>query len=82
MMSLFSWAESFFSNNIVILPIAICLLMAPVMLFLREKPKVQKTSALFVSALLLILSVFLFLMIYKNGILVYDMGNTESTALS
>lgn len=74
MMSLFSWAESFFSNNIVILPIAICLLMAPVMLFLREKPKVQKTSALFVSALLLILSVFLFLMIYKNGILVYDIG--------
>ncbi|MDV0445768.1 Na(+)/H(+) antiporter subunit D [Methanimicrococcus sp. At1] len=74
MISILSWMEAFVLNNIAMLPIAIGLLMAPVMLFLKSRPKLQKFTAIAVSALLLILSAVLFWTVYKNGIQVYDIG--------
>lgn len=74
MISILSWIEAFVLNNIVMLPIAIGLLMAPVMLFLRNKPKAQKLAAITVSVLLLVIAVILFWIVYQDGIQVYDIG--------
>ncbi|WNY23856.1 Na(+)/H(+) antiporter subunit D [Methanimicrococcus hongohii] len=74
MISLLSWMETFVLNNITMLPIAISLLMAPVMLFLKNSPKTQKLTAIAASALLLVIAVVLFLIVYNDGIQVYDIG--------
>ncbi|WNY27746.1 proton-conducting transporter membrane subunit [Methanolapillus ohkumae] len=68
------YVMSLFLSNIVVLPIAICLLMAPVMILLRNTAKAQKYIAIGVSAFLLLTGIVLFLNVYKNGILVYDIG--------
>jgi multicomponent Na+:H+ antiporter subunit D len=74
MISLLLWIEAFILNNIVVFPIAIGLLTAPVMLFLRKRPKTQKIVAIAVSILLLIVAMTLFWIVYHNGIQVYDIG--------
>lgn len=74
MISLLSWFETFIFSNITVLPIAIGLLMAPVMLFLRNKPKIQKGVAVIASVVLLIIAALLFWIVYQNGIQVYDIG--------
>lgn len=74
MISLYSWIEAFVLNNLVMLPIAISLLMAPVMLLLRNLPRVQKIAGVIASSVLLILAALLMWMIYQNGIIVYDIG--------
>jgi proton-translocating NADH-quinone oxidoreductase, chain M len=73
-MILFSWLPEIILNNLPILPIAICLLMAPGMLFLKDHSKIQKIFATVISVLLLALSVALIQEVYVNGIQVYDIG--------
>ncbi|MDV0446783.1 Na(+)/H(+) antiporter subunit D [Methanosarcinaceae archaeon Ag5] len=68
------YVTSFFMANLVVLPIAICLLMAPIMILLRNSPKTQKYVALAVSAFLFFVGVMLFLDVYRHGIIVYDIG--------
>lgn len=68
------WISLFVQNNLLILPIAICLLMAPVMLFLRDRPKIQKTLAVAVSLILLGLGALMLWTVYTQGIQVYDIG--------
>ena len=66
--------QTLIQDNLVILPIAICLLMAPIMLFLKKKPFIQNITAMSASVILLALAVWLFLTVYTNGIQVYDIG--------
>ena len=73
-MILFSLLSDFILNNLPILPIAIGLLTAPMMLFLRQHPKGQKSAAVLVSLLLLAVAVIMIREVYTNGILVYDIG--------
>jgi len=73
-MILFSLLSDFILNNLPILPIAIGLLTAPLMLFLRQHPKGQKSAAVLVSLLLLAVAVIMIREVYTNGILVYDIG--------
>jgi proton-translocating NADH-quinone oxidoreductase, chain M len=65
---------SFIQSNLVMLPIAICLLMAPTMLFMKARPKLQNITAVFASAAILVLAGLLFFDVYTNGIQVYDIG--------
>ncbi|MDR2944335.1 MAG: NADH-quinone oxidoreductase subunit M [Methanosarcinales archaeon] len=74
MISVFLWIESFILSHIVMMPIAVGLLMAPVMLFLRNKPKTQKVTAMIASALLLVFASVLFWTVYQDGIQTYDIG--------
>lgn len=74
MISVLSWMETFILDNLVMLPIAIGLLMAPTMLFLRNRPRIQKLTAITVSVVLLALAALLFWIVYQNGIQVYDIG--------
>jgi multicomponent Na+:H+ antiporter subunit D len=69
-----SMIQTFIQSNIAILPIVICFLMAPIMLFLRQKPRQQKIIAMIAGALLLLLTIYLFYTVYTAGIQVYDIG--------
>ena len=66
--------QMFVQSHIAILPIAICFFMAPIMLFLRQKPHYQKMIAMAVGTLLLLLAAYLFYIVYTSGIQVYDIG--------
>jgi len=69
-----TFAQTYIQPHITILPIALCFLMAPIMLFLRQNPRRQKMIAAAVGALILLLAVYLFYTVYAGGIQVYDIG--------
>ena len=71
---LFSILEAFLLTHIVVLPVAIGLAVAPIMLLLRNRPKTQKIIAILTSVLTLIFAIILFWVVYHNGIQVYDVG--------
>ena len=68
------WLLEFFQSNAVVLPVAVCLLMAPIMLFIKSSPTFQKVLAVLASLALLGLSALLFWTVYTQGIQVYDIG--------
>lgn len=68
------WIFVLIQNNLAVLPIAVCLLTAPLMLFMKNRPKSQKVSAVIISLILFGLGVLLLWTVYTKGILVYDIG--------
>lgn len=64
-----------FLDHVVVLLIAIPILVAALMVIIRPFPNIQKWLNLTVSIVLFILSVHLFMQVWNNGIIVYDLGN-------
>jgi len=62
------------SEHIPVLLVAIPILMAAVMIFLKSHPGVQNVTNLITYFTLLALSVMLLLQVYRNGIMVYEVG--------
>ncbi|MCL7411873.1 MAG: NADH-quinone oxidoreductase subunit M [Methanosarcinaceae archaeon] len=62
------------SKHIPIILIAVPILMAAIMVFLKSSPKLQKSLNVFVTLCLLALSVVLLLRVWTDGIIVYEVG--------